>query len=69
MGKVKKYFHWAEINPEPDEHANHFQIELSHDGFHLHYRNLRIVLTPQEMKEWKTAFKIAKPQVEHQNLL
>lgn len=69
MGKVSKYFHTAEIRPEPDEHANHLSIELSHDGYHIHYRNLRIVLSPSEMKEWKTAFAVARPKIENQNLL
>lgn len=69
MGKVEKYFYCKEINSEPDEHANHLQIEKSHDGYHIHYRNLRIVLSPSEMRMWKEAFAFAKPKVEHQNLL
>lgn len=69
MGKVSKFFYAGEIATEPDEHANRLQVELSHDGYHIHYRNLRIVLTPEEMKEWKKAFSFAKPIVEHQNLL
>jgi hypothetical protein len=69
MGKVSKYFFSKEINPEPDEHANHLQIELSHDGYHIHFRNLRIVIKPEEMKMWKKAFAHAKGFVENQNLL
>jgi len=69
MGKVRKFFHAALINDSPDEHCNHFQIELSHDGYHIHYRNLRIVLSQSEMKEWKTAFEISRPKIKHQNLL
>ena len=69
MGKVSKYFFSKEINPEPDEHANHLQVELSHDGYHIHYRNLRIVLDRDEMRMWKKAFSFAKPKVENQNLL
>jgi hypothetical protein len=69
MGKVSKYIHSKEIAREPDEHANRLQIELSHDGYHIHYRNLRIVLSESEMMLWKKAFAFAKPIVEHQNLL
>ena len=69
MGKVGKYFHCREIATEPDEHANRLQIELSHDGYHIHLMNLRIVLSKEEMQIWKTAFAFAKPKVEKQNLL
>lgn len=69
MGKVSKYVYCKEIDPEANEHANRFQIELSHDGYHIHYRNLRIVLSENEIKEWKRAFAFAKPFVERQNLL
>lgn len=69
MGKVSKYYYSKEIEPQPDENANRLQIELSHDGFHIHYRNLRIRLSKEEMKMWKEAFAFAKPRVENQNLL
>jgi hypothetical protein len=69
MGRVSKYVYSKEINAEPDEQANRFQIELSHDGYHIHYRNLRIVLSENEIKEWKKAFSFARPFVERQNLL
>jgi hypothetical protein len=69
MGKVSKYYCSKEINPIPDENANRLQVELSHDGFHIHYRNLRIVLSGEEMKLWKKAFSFARPKVENQNLL
>ena len=69
MGKVSKYIYSKEISPEPDEQANRFQIELSHDGYHIHYRNLRKKLSKEEMKMWKEAFKLSKPIIERQNLL
>ena len=69
MGKVSKWSYSKEIKTEPDEHANRFQIELSHDGFHIHYRNLRIRLSKEEMKMWQNAFALAAPKIRRQNLL
>lgn len=69
MGKVLKYIHSEEINPISDEACNRFQVELSHDGIHIHYRNLRIKLSINEAKMWKQAFKYATPYIERQNLL
>lgn len=69
MGKVSDYIYCKEINPEPAEMANRLQLELSHDGFHLHYRNLRIRIKKEEMPMWKQAFLHAKGYIEHQNLL
>ena len=69
MGKVERYIYSKEINAEPSEHANRLQLELSHDGYHLHYRNLRIRIKKEEMPMWKKAFALAKPIIERQNLL
>jgi hypothetical protein len=69
MGKVSKFIFSKEISPEPGENANRLQLELSHDGYHLHYRNLRIRIKKEEMPMWKKAFAHAKQFVEHQNLL
>ena len=69
MGKVSKYIYSKEIDPQPDENANRLQIELSHDGYHIHYRNLRIRLSEKEMRMWTRAFKFARARVENQNLL
>lgn len=69
MGKVSKFIYSKEIEPQPDEDANRLQIEKSHDGYHIHYRNLKIVLSEEEIKLWKKAFSFAKPKVEKQNLL
>ncbi len=69
MGKVKKYIYSKEISSQPDENTNRLQIELSHDGYHIHYRNLRIRLSEQDMKMWKEAFAFSKPRVKNQNLL
>lgn len=69
MGKVSKYIFSKEIATECGENANRLQLELSHDGFHLHYRNLRIRIKENEMPMWKKAFAHAVPLVKHQNLL
>jgi len=69
MGRVSKYIYSKEVKPEPDEMANRLQLELSHDGYHLHYRNLRIRIKQEEMPMWKEAFLHAKNYIEHQNLL
>ena len=69
MGRVSVYHYSKEIKSEADEHCNRFQIETSHDGFHIHYRNLRIRLSKEEMKMWKEAFKIAQEKIKNQNLL
>ena len=69
MGKVEKYIFSKEIASEPDENANRLQLELSHDGYHLHYRNLRIRIPRNEISMWKRAFEYAEPLVRKQNLL
>ena len=69
MGKVIQYIHSEEIDPISDEASNRFQIEHSHDGIHIHYRNLRIKLSKNEARMWKTAFCQALPYVKRQNLL
>ena len=69
MGKVSRYIFSKEINPQPDENANRLQIEKSHDGFHIHYRNLRIRLSEKDMQMWKQAFCFAAPRIKNQNLL
>jgi hypothetical protein len=69
MGKVSKYIFSKEIAESPDENKNRLQLELSHDGYHLHYRNLRIRIKEKEMPMWKAAFAHSKPIVERQNLL
>jgi hypothetical protein len=69
VGKVTQYLFWKEISPTCDEGAGKLIIEQSHDGVHIHYRNLRIRLSEKEFQMWKTAFAFARPYVEHQNLL
>ena len=69
MGKVSKYLYSKEILTEPEENANRLQLELSHDGYHLHYRNLRIRIKVEEMPMWKKAFAYSVPLVKKQNLL
>ncbi len=69
MGKVNQYIHSSIINPICDEACNKFQVEHSHDGIHIHYRNLRIKLTLKEATMWKEAFTRAIPIVKQQNLL
>ena len=69
MGKVSKYLYSKEIKTECEEAPNRLQLELSHDGYHLHYRNLRIRIKVEEMPMWKKAFEISRPLVEKQNLL
>ena len=69
MGKVEKYIWSKEIACEPAENANRLQLELSHDGYHLHYRNLRIRIPIGEMPMWKKAFSHAKKHIIRQNIL
>ncbi len=69
MGKVNRFIFSKEISPEPGEGSTRLQLELSHDGYHLHFRNLRIRISKQEMPMWKEAFAFSKPKVENQNLL
>jgi hypothetical protein len=69
MGKVSRYIYAKEIKDSPDEGANHLELHLSHDGYHLHYRNLRIRIKENEMPMWKEAFSHAKKYIKHQNLL
>lgn len=69
MGKVETYIHSKEIECQPDENCNRLQLELSHDGYHLHYRNLRIRISKEEMPMYKKAFAFAKTYIERQNLL
>ena len=68
MGKVEKYIFSKEISLEP-ENANRLQLELSHDGYHLHFRNLRIRIKEDEIGMWQRAFAYARPIIERQNLL
>ena len=68
MGKVNRHIFSKEISPEP-ENCTRLQLEHSHDGFHLHIRNVRIRIKDDEIDMWKQAFKFAKPKVENQNLL
>ena len=69
MGKVSKYIYSKEIDPMCGEGEGKMMLELSHDGYHLHFRNLRIRIKQDEMPMWKKAFSFAKPRVERQNLL
>lgn len=69
MGKVSQYIYSKEISTSPEENSNRLQLEKSHDGYHLHYRNLRIRISEKEMPMYKKAFAQATDYIKHQNLL
>ena len=51
------------INEIPDRHCNRLALEKTPDGYHLHFRNLKILLNENEFREWKEAFKMAKAKI------
>ena len=53
----------------PDRHCNRLVIEKTPDGYHIHFRNLKILLNEGEFQEWKGAFQMAKTIIIEQQYL
>jgi len=58
----------ALINDIPDRHCNRLIIEKTPDGYHIHFRNLKIQLNESEFAEWRMAFQIAKEKIINEKL-
>jgi len=63
MSKVSKTYSAKIIDDIPDRHCNRLLLEKTPSGYHLHFRNLKIELNEEEMREWKRAFHEARKQV------
>lgn len=62
MGKVITTFYEGLVPDTPDRQKNVIRLEESNrpGQFHLHFRNLKIVLSEDDVREWKRAFLSAK---------
>jgi len=67
MSKVIKSV-TALIEDSPDRHCNRLAIEKTPDGYHIHFRNLKIQLNESEFAEWRMAFSIAKEKIVNEKL-
>ena len=67
MSKVIKSV-TALIEDSPDRHCNRLTIEKTPDGYHIHFRNLKIQLNESEFAEWRIAFSIAKEKIVNEKL-
>ena len=69
MSEVVKVLSVKLINDIPDRHCNRLLVEKTPDGYHLHFRNLKLLLTNEEFRFWKEAFRISKIEMIKNNYL
>ena len=62
MGKVINSKSFL-INDIPDRHCNRLTIEKTPDGYHIHFRSLKVLLNENEFRHWKIAFMTAKETI------
>jgi len=64
MGKIEEVLGKKLISEVPDRDCNLVLIERTPHNYHVHYRELKIELNEEEIKQWKEAFGVAKQKVE-----
>jgi len=64
MGKIEQVLGKHLIGEIPDRDCNLVLIERTPSNYHVHFRNLKIELNEEEIRQWKEAFGIAREKVE-----
>lgn len=69
MGVIEKVLGMSLIGEVPDRHCNRVLVEKTPHNYHFHFRNLKVELTEEEIRQWVEAFGIASKRIEEENLL
>jgi hypothetical protein len=64
MGKVEEVLGKHLIGEIPDRDCNLVLIERTPYNYHVHFRNLKIELNEDEVRQWKEALNIASGKVD-----
>ena len=64
MGKIEEVLGKKLIREIPDRDCNLVLIERTPHNYHIHFRNLKIELNDEEIRQWKEAFNIASGKVD-----
>jgi len=71
MGKVATIIEDRLVSPSPDRNANRIYVYRKLDGpeVSIHFRNLKITLTENEIQKWKEGFRQALEIFKKENYL